>query len=71
MDIVRFNEAVQRKAQFTHVEKGHTYIVREILISKHPQTGEWYDAVFYEQLETGKFFVRSVQSFLDNFELNF
>jgi len=53
---------------FTHKEKGHLYKVKELLISKHPDTGLWYDAVLYMN-EDGRSFVRSLESFLDNFEL--
>ena len=54
-------------AKFTHVEKGHTYFIRDVLKSKHPDTGEWYYAVLYYQVESKERFVRSLESFLENF----
>ena len=52
---------------YTHIEKGHTYVILGEVKSKHPDTGEWYDSVIYRQLESRETFVRSKQSFIDNF----
>lgn len=54
--------------KYTHIIKGHTYIIIEFVKSKHPDTGKWYDAILYKQLENGKYFVRSKESFINNFK---
>lgn len=54
---------------FTHKEKGHAYRIERRLISKHPDTGLWYDAVLYVRMGDGVPFVRSTQSFIENFEV--
>ena len=54
---------------FSHKEKGHHYKVLDIVKSKHPDTRKWYDAVRYKQLESKETFVRSIQSFCENFRI--
>lgn len=67
MEVQEFKNFVSKNTTFTHKEKGHSYKVEELLISKHPDTGEWYEAVLYIQLESSKKFVRSQESFINNF----
>ena len=67
MEVQEFKNFVSKNTTFTHKEKGHTYKVEDILISKHPDTGEWYEAVLYIQLESSRRFVRSLESFITNF----
>lgn len=69
MVVQEFEKLVVDNARFTHIEKGHTYEVILIVKSKHPDTGEWYPAVIYQQIESGDIFVRSEESFINNFEV--
>ena len=67
MEVQEIKNIIENKLLVTHIEKGHTYIVLDIVKSKHPDTGEWYDAVRYKQLESKETFIRSIQSFCENF----
>ena len=69
MEVPEIKTAIEHKLLVTHIEKGHTYIILDIIKSKHPDTGEWYDAVRYKQLESKETFVRSIQSFCENFRI--
>ena len=51
MEVQEIKNIIENKFLVTHIEKGHTYIILDIIKSKHPGTGEWYDAVRYKQLE--------------------
>ena len=67
MEVQEIKNIIENKFLVTHIEKGHTYIVLDIIKSKHPNTGEWYDAVRYKQLESKETFIRSIKSFCENF----
>ena len=69
MEVQEIKTIIENRLLVTHIEKGHTYIVLDIVKSKHPDTGEWYDAVRYKQLESKETFVRSIQSFCENFRI--
>ena len=69
MEVQEIKNIIENKFLVTHIEKGHTYIILDIVKSKHPDTGEWYDAVRYKQLESKETFVRSIQSFCENFRI--
>ena len=69
MEVQEIKSIIENKFLVTHIEKGHTYIVLDIIKSKHPDTGKWYDAVRYKQLESKETFVRSIQSFCENFRI--
>ena len=69
MEVQEIKNIIENKFLVTHIEKGHTYIVLDIIKSKHPDTGKWYDAVRYKQLESKETFVRSIQSFCENFRI--
>ena len=69
MEVQEIKNIIENKFLVTHIEKGHTYIILDIVKSKHPDTGEWYDAVIYKQLESKETFVRSIQSFCENFRI--
>ena len=69
MEVPEIKTAIEHKLLVTHIEKGHTYIILDIIKSKHPDTGKWYDAVRYQQLESKETFVRSIQSFCENFRI--
>ena len=69
MEVQEIKTIIENRLLVTHIEKGHTYIVLDIIKSKHPDTGEWYDAVRYKQLENKETFVRSIQSFCENFRI--
>ena len=69
MEVQEIKTVIKNKLLVTHIEKGHTYIVLDIVKSKHPNTGEWYDAVRYKQLESNETFIRHIKSFCDNFRI--
>ena len=69
MEVQEIKSIIENKLLVTHIEKGHTYIVLDIVKSKHPDTGEWYDAVRYKQLESKETFIRSIKSFCENFRI--
>ena len=69
MEVPEIKTVIEHKLLVTHIEKGHTYIILDIIKSKHPDTGKWYDAVRYKQLESKETFVRSIQSFCENFRI--
>ena len=69
MEVQEIKSIIENKFLVTHIEKGHTYIVLDIVKSKHPDTGKWYDAVRYKQLESKETFVRSIKSFCENFRI--
>lgn len=69
MEVQEIKTIIEHKLLVTHIEKGHTYIVLDIVKSKHPNAGEWYDAVRYKQLESKETFVRSIKSFCENFRI--
>lgn len=69
MEVQEIKNIIENKLLVTHIEKGHTYIVLDIIKSKHPDTGEWYDAVRYKQLENKETFIRSIKSFCENFRI--
>lgn len=54
---------------YTHIEKGDVYEVCNITKMKHPETGEWLDCVIYISTTTQKQWVRSLESFKENFKL--
>ena len=69
MEVQEIKNIIENKFLVTHIEKGHTYIILDIIKSKHPNTGEWYDAVRYKQLESKETFIRSIKSFCENFRI--
>ena len=69
MEVQEIKNIIENKLLVTHIEKGHTYIILGIIKSKHPDTGKWYDAVRYKQLESKETFVRSIKSFCENFRI--
>lgn len=69
MEVQEIKNIIENKLLVTHIEKGHTYIILDIIKSKHPDTGEWYDAIIYKQLENKETFVRHIKSFCENFRI--
>lgn len=69
MEVQEIKNIIENKLLVTHIEKGHTYIVLDIIKSKHPDTGEWYDAIRYKQLESKETFIRNIKSFCENFRI--
>lgn len=69
MEVQEIKIIIENRLLVTHIEKGHTYIVLDIVKSKHPDTGKWYDAVRYKQLKSKETFVRSIKSFCENFRI--
>ena len=69
MEVQEIKSIIENKLLVTHIENGHTYIVLDIVKSKHPDTGKWYDAVRYKQLESKETFIRSIKSFCENFRI--
>lgn len=65
-----------RKFENTKIEKylypknGHIYLYKGIIRSKDRTTGEWYDAILYENYlpkADGQLFVRDKQDFMNKF----
>lgn len=69
MEVQEIKNIIENKLLVTHIEKCHTYIVLDIIKSKHPDTGKWYDAIRYKQLESKETFIRSIKSFCENFRI--
>ena len=69
MEVQEIKTIIENRLLVTHIEIGHTYIVLDIIKSKHPDTGKWYDAVRYKQLKSKETFVRSIKSFCENFRI--
>lgn len=46
---------------------GNKYFVNRHLLSKHPETGCWYDAVMYVGLKDNHRYVREKKDFYDTF----
>ena len=69
MEVQEIKNIIENKFLVTHIEKGHTYIVLDIVKSKHPDTDKWYDAIRYKQLESKETFIRSIKSFCENFSI--
>ena len=69
MEVQEIKTIIENRLLVTHIEKGNTYIVLDIVKSKHSDTGKWYDAVRYKQLKSKETFVRSIKSFCENFRI--
>lgn len=67
MEVLEIKYLKDKTLTFSHKEKGHHYKVLDIVKSKHPDTGKWYDSVIYKQIENKTIYVRSVNSFIENF----
>lgn len=67
MEVLEIKYLKDKTLTFSHKEKGHHYKVLDIVKSKHPNTGKWYDSVIYKQIENKTIYVRSVNSFIENF----
>lgn len=67
MEVLEIKHLKDKTLTFTHKEKGHRYKVLDIVKSKHPDTRKWYDSVIYKQIENKTIYVRSVNSFIENF----
>ena len=40
MEVQEIKNIIENKFLVTHIEKGHTYIILDIIKSKHPDTGK-------------------------------
>ena len=69
MEVQEIKTIIENRLLVTHIEKGHNYIVLDIVKYKHPDTGKWYDAVRYKQLKSKETFIRSIKSFCENFRI--
>ncbi len=69
MEVLEIKHLKDKTLTFSHIEKGHTYIILDIVKSKYPDIGKWYDAVIYKQLESKETFIRSIKSFCENFRI--
>ena len=67
MEVLEIKHLKDKTLTFSHKEKGHHYKVLDIVKSKHSDTGKWYDAVIYKQIENKTIYVRSINSFIENF----
>ena len=64
MEVQEIKSIIENKLLVTHIEKGHIYKVLDIVKSKHPDTGDWYDAVRYKQLESKETFVNLIKDYI-------
>lgn len=67
MEVLEIKHLKDKTLTFSHKEKGHHYKVLDIVKSKHPDTRKWYDSVIYKQIENKTLYVRSVNSFIEDF----
>ncbi len=68
MEVLEIKHLKDKTLIFSHEEKEyHHYKVLDIVKSKHPDTGKWYDSVIYKQIENKTIYIRSVDSFIKNF----
>lgn len=54
--------------QYIHKETGNVYEINAFVRSKNPDNGSWYDAILYTNIKTDYSYVRSIESFMENFE---
>ena len=69
MEVQEFNQAITTNKTFVHDKTKGRYKVKDLVRSKHPDTGKWYDAVLYISLQTSEQFVRSYDSFIKHFTI--
>lgn len=54
--------------QYIHKKTDNVYVINAFVESKNPDNDSWYDAILYTSIETGYSYVRSIESFMENFE---
>lgn len=59
---------VHNSRTFIYTKTGKKYYAHKVVKAKHPETGEWYDAVLYESFEDRNFYVREYEDFLLKFQ---
>lgn len=65
--IVRLMRKEQRDRMYVYPKNGHQYIPLYRCRMKCPASGEWFDALIYEDCETEKLYVRDRKDFFDKF----
>lgn len=50
---------------FVYPKTGDKYHVEKVVRAKHPDTGEWYEAILYFDLKDKHEYVREKQDFID------
>lgn len=63
----RYIKGMQYNLTYVYPKTGHKYRVLEICKIKSPETGEWYDAVYYRGLDDGKYYARKKSDFASKF----
>lgn len=64
---VRLMRKEQRDRMYVYPKNGHQYIPLYRCRMKCPASGEWFDALIYEDCETEKLYVRGRKDFFDKF----
>lgn len=64
---VRLMRKGQRDRMYVYPKNGHQYISLYRCRMKCPASGEWFDALIYEDCETEKLYVRDRKDFFDKF----
>lgn len=56
--------------EYRHKNNGKIYIIKDIISSEHPDTGEWYVAVLYYAITDNRVsYSRKMSRFVNSFEL--
>lgn len=64
---VRLMRKEQRDRMYVYPKNGHQYIPLYKCRMKYPASGEWFDALIYEDCKTEKLYVRDRKDFFDKF----
>ena len=59
---------VHNSKTFVYAKTGKKYYAHKVVKAKHPETGEWYDAVLYEGFEDRNIYVRKYDDFILKFQ---
>lgn len=58
---------MEENSVFTYKDKMYK-VLNDDTLFKHPETREWVGAIYYEQIESGKKFVREKEEFYKLFK---
>ena len=64
---VRLMGKVQRDRMYVYPKNGHHYIPLYRCRMKCPASGEWFDAIIYQDCNTKHLYVRDKKDFFDKF----
>lgn len=65
--VVRLRVKEIRSITFVYPKNGHHYIPLYRCRMKCPASGEWFDAIIYQECNTERLYVRDRKDFLDKF----